>query len=257
MSNSQTIDKNFIMKWAVVFIAAAAIWFMPCNEVYSPEVKKFLFVTALGILLVAFELIDLMAVSMMFPIGYILFGLAPIDAAYGAWLGTTPMVVIGGYMIANVMDRIGLLKRIAYKCILLVGGSYYGLLFGVLIAGCILNTATGGNAWVIMAAFTFGLCKTFELGKTMDSALIMFVGALSAGASCVFIYTPYFMSILFNSAELAGSTYRPTWIQHFMLMLPYVIFVIALVLILPRIFSPTNKKITRQRIFPAGIQQTG
>ena len=241
MSNSQTIDKNFIMKWAVVFIAAAAIWFMPCNEVYSPEVKKILFVTALGILLVAFELIDLMAVSMMFPIGYILFGLAPMDAAYGAWLGTTPMVVIGGYMIANVMDRIGLLKRIAYKCILLVGGSYYGLLFGVLIAGCILNTATGGNAWVIMAAFTFGLCKTFELGKTMDSALIMFVGALSAGASCVFIYTPYFMSILFNSAELAGSTYRPTWIQHFMLMLPYVIFVIALVLILPRIFKPTKK----------------
>ena len=214
---------------------------MPCNEIYSPEVKKFLFVTALGILLVAFELIDLMAVSMMFPIGYILFGLAPMDSAYGAWLGTTPMVVIGGYMIANVMDRIGLLKRIAYKCILLVGGSYYGLLFGVLIAGCILNTATGGNAWVIMAAFTFGLCKTFDLGKTMDSALIMFVGALSAGASCVFIYTPYFMSILFNSAELAGSTYQPTWIQHFTLMLPYVIFVVLLVLILPRIFKPTKK----------------
>lgn len=241
MSNSQTIDKNLLIKWAVVFIAAAAIWFMPCNEIYSPEVKKFLFVTALGILLVAFELIDLMAVSMMFPIGYILFGLAPMDSAYGAWLGTTPMVVIGGYMIANVMDRIGLLKRIAYKCILLVGGSYYGLLFGVLIAGCILNTATGGNAWVIMAAFTFGLCKTFDLGKTMDSALIMFVGALSAGASCVFIYTPYFMSILFNSAELAGSTYQPTWIQHFTLMLPYVIFVVLLVLILPRIFKPTKK----------------
>lgn len=241
MSNSQTIDKNLLIKWAVVFIAAAAIWFMPCNEIYSPEVKKFLFVTALGILLVAFELIDLMAVSMMFPIGYILFGLAPMDAAYGAWLGTTPMVVIGGYMIANVMDRIGLLKRIAYKCILLVGGSYYGLLFGVLIAGCILNTATGGNAWVIMAAFTFGLCKTFDLGKTMDSALIMFVGALSAGASCVFIYTPYFMSILFNSAELAGSTYQPTWVQHFTLMLPYVIFVVLLVLILPRIFKPTKK----------------
>ena len=69
----------------------------------------------------------------------------------------------------------------------------------------------------------------------------MFVGALSAGASCVFIYTPYFMSILFNSAKLAGSTYQPTWIQHFTLMLPYVIFVILLVLILPRIFKPTKK----------------
>ncbi len=241
MSDSQTIDKNTLIKWAVVFIAAAVIWFIPCNEIYSPEVKKFLFVTALGILLVAFELIDLMAVSMMFPIGYILFGLAPMDSAYGAWLGTTPMVVIGGYMIANVMDRIGLLKRIAYKCILLVGGSYYGLLYGVLIAGCILNTATGGNAWVIMAAFTFGLCKTFDLGKTMDSALIMFVGALSAGASCVFIYTPYFLSILFNSAKLAGAPYAPTWIQYFTQMAPYVLFILVLVFLLPKIYKPTKK----------------
>lgn len=67
------MDKNMLIKWAVVFIAAAAIWFIPCNGVYSPEVKKFLLVTATGILLVAFELIDLMAVSMLFPIGYILF----------------------------------------------------------------------------------------------------------------------------------------------------------------------------------------
>lgn len=241
MTDSQTIDKNWMMKWAVVFIAAAAIWFVPCNEVYTPEVKKFLFVTALGILLVAFELIDLMAVSMMFPVGYILMGLAPMESAYGAWLGTTPMVVIGGYMIANVMDRIGLLKRIAYWCILKVGGSYYGLLYGVLIAGCILNTATGGNAWVIMAAFTFGLCKTFDLGKTMDSALIMFVGALSAGASCVFIYTPYFLSILFSSAKLAGVTYAPTWIEHFIQMLPYAVFILLLVFLLPKIYKPTKK----------------
>lgn len=85
---------------------------------------------------------------------------------HGAWLGTTPMVVIGGYMIANVMDRIGLLKRIAYKCILLVGGSYYGLLFGVLIAGCILNTAHGRQRLGYHGSFTFGLSKTFELGKT-------------------------------------------------------------------------------------------
>ena len=242
MSNSQTIDKNQLIKWAVVLISAAAIWLAPCNEVYTPEVKKFLFVTALGILLVAFELIDLMAVSMMFPIGYLAFGLAPMEIAYSAWTQTMPMVVIGGYMIANVLDRIGLLKRIAYWCILKVGGSYYGLLYGVLIAGCVLNTATGGNAWVIMAAFTFGLCKTFDLGKTIDSAIIMFVGALSAGASCVFIYTPYFMSLLLNAANAAtGTTHFLSWVQFFIHMLPYVIFILALVWVLAKIFKPTKK----------------
>lgn len=229
---------------------------MPGNEIYTPEVKKFLFVTAVGILLVAFELVDLMAVSMMFPVGYILFGLAPNASAYGAWLGTTPLVVIGGYMIANVMDRIGLLKRIAYWCILKVGGSYYGLLYGVLIAGCVLNTATGGNAWVIMAAFTFGLCKTFNLGKTMDSALIMFVGALSAAASCVFIYTPYFLSILFNSAAMAGADYTPSWTTYFVQMAPYLIFILALVFILPKIFKPT-KKLPGKEFFQQEYEKLG
>lgn len=256
MTNSKTMDKIMIIKWVITILAAATIWMIPCNEIYSPEVKRFLLVTATGILLVAFELVELMAVSMMFPIGYILFGLAPMEAAYGAWIGTTPMVVIGGYMIANVMDRIGLLRRIAYWCILKVGGSYYGLLYGVFIAGCILNTATGGNAWVIMAAFTFGLCKTFELGKTMDSALIMFTGALSAAASCVFIYTPYFLSILFHSASLAGGSHAPTWIQFFIEMLPYVVFILVLIFILPKIFKPT-KKLPGKEFFQAEYAKLG
>ena len=168
-------------------------------------------------------------------------GLVPMEVAYSAWHQTMPMVVIGGYLIANVLDRIGLLRRIAYWCILRVGGSYYGLLFGILIAGTILNTATGGNAWVIMAAFTFGLCKTFELGRSIDSAIIMIVGAFSAGASCVFIYTPYFMSLLLNAANSTGGHYALSWLQFFGHMLPYLLFIIGLTWLLPKIFKPTKK----------------
>ena len=187
---TQQVSKGTIVKWIISLGIPLMLLLFPTNETYTYEVKMFLLVTSLGILLVAFELIDLMAVSMMFPIGYMVTGLVPMEVAYSAWHQTMPMVVIGGYLIANVLDRIGLLRRIAYWCILRVGGSYYGLLYGILIAGTILNTATGGNAWVIMAAFTFGLCKTFELGRSIDSAIIMIVGALSAGASCGFIYTP-------------------------------------------------------------------
>jgi len=130
------------------------------------------------------------------------------------------------------------------------------VLYGVLIAGCVLNTATGGNAWVIMAAFTFGLCKTFNLGKTMDSALIMFVGALSAAASCVFIYTPYFLSILFNSAAMAGADYTPSWTTYFVQMAPYLIFILALVFILPKIFKPT-KKLPGKEFFQQEYEKLG
>lgn len=237
-----TKNKTVLLYWIIVFMTIAAIWIVPCNEFYTMAVKKYLFVTATGILLVAFELIDLMAVSMMFPIGYLVLGLVPMEIAYSAWTQTMPMVVIGGYLIANVLDRIGLLRRIAFFCILKVGGSYYGLLYGVFVAGCILNIATGGNAWVIMAAFTLGLCKAFDLGKSIDSAIIMFTGALSAGASCVFEYTPYFMSLLLNAANSAsGETYFLSWVQYFIHMFPYLIFLLALIFIMPKIFKPTKK----------------
>ena len=69
LSAKVSVPRSTLIKWGVVLAAAAMIWLVPCNDVYSLQVKEFLFVTATGILLVAFELVDLMAVSMMFPIG--------------------------------------------------------------------------------------------------------------------------------------------------------------------------------------------
>lgn len=255
-TTQNSIDKSAAIKWGISLFIGACILLIPTNPTYSYEVKMFLFVTTMGILLVAFELVDLMAVSMMFPIGYLISGLVPMEVAYSAWTQTMPMVVIGGYLIANVLDDIGLLKRIAYWCVIRVGGSYYGLLYGVLISGIILNTATGGNAWVIMAAFTYGLCKTFELGKSIDSAIIMLVGALSAGASCVFIYTPYFMSLMLNAANSTGGNYTLGWLQFFWYMFPYVLFIVGFTWLLPKVFKPT-KKLPGLEFFKAAYAELG
>ncbi|MEG6522940.1 SLC13 family permease [Desulfotomaculum sp. 1211_IL3151] len=244
------------LKWFVTIIIPIVILVLPETALYTYQVKMFLFVTTLGILLVAFELMSLMAVSMMFPVGYLVSGLVPMEVAYSAWTMTMPTVVIGGYLLANVLDRIGLLKRIAYWTILRVGGSYYGLLYGVLIAGFVLNTATGGNAWVIMAAFTFGLCKSFDLGKSIDSAIIMLVGAFSAGASCVFLYTPYFMSLMLNAAHTVDSSITLTWLGFLIQMLPYALFIFGFVYMLPKIFKPT-KKLPGKEFFATEYQKLG
>lgn len=250
------IDSGALMKWFITLIIPIIVLLIPETAAYTYQVKMFLFVTTLGILLVAFELMNLMAVSMMFPIGYLVTGLVPAVVAYSAWTMTMPTVVIGGYLLANVLDRIGLLKRIAYWTILKVGGSYYGLLYGILISGTILNTATGGNAWVIMAAFTFGLCKSFNLGKTMDSAIIMLVGAFSAAASCVFIYTPYFMSLLLNAAHIVDPSISLTWVGFFVQMLPYALFTVAFTWLLPKIFKPTQK-LPGKEFFAAEYEKLG
>lgn len=244
-ANTSQINKGALIKWAINILVPLVLFLIPETETYTYNVKMFLVVTLAGILMVAFEQVHLMAVSMLFPIGYMVTGLVPMDVAYSAWLQTMPLVVVGGYMITNVLNRIGLLKRMAYWCFIKVRGSYYGLLYSTFIVGCILNTVTGGNAWVMMAAFTFGLCMGFGLGKSIDSAIIMLVGALSAGASCMFIYSPYFMGLIWNAANTTlpegAEPYGATWVEFFWQNLPYLIFCLVFIWLLPKIFKPKHK----------------
>ena len=230
-----------MIQWAITAIIVMSVLLVPCTASFTFQIKMFIVVTALGILLVAFELLNLMAVSMMMPIGYLVFGLGPAEVVYSAWTMTLPTVMIGGYLLANILDRVGLLKRIAYWSVIRVGGSYYGMLFGIFIAGTILNIATGGNAWVIMAAFTYGLCKSFNLGKSRDSTLIMLVGAFAATSTCVFAYTPYFMSILLNGTHSVDPTIKLTWMQFFIHMCPYALFMVVFVWLMPKLLKPTQK----------------
>ena len=244
-ANTSSINKGALIKWGINIIIPLILFLIPETDVYTYQVKMFLIVTIAGILMVAFEQVNLMAVSMLFPIGYMVTGLVPMEVAYSAWLQTMPLVVIGGYMIAMVLNRVGLLKRMAYWCFIKVRGSYYGLLYSVFVVGCILNTVTGGNAWVMMAAFTFGLCMGFKLGVSIDSAIIMLVGGLSAGASCMFIYSPYFMNLLWNAANLTlpegAEPYGATWVEFFWQNLPYLIFCLVFIWLLPKIFKPKHK----------------
>lgn len=235
------MDRSSIIKWLITIAVGVVILLIPESADYTYEVKMFLFVTIVCIMLVAFEILNLMAVSMLFPMGYIMAGIMPMDVAFSAWTMTMPTVVIGGYLIANVLDRIGLLRRIAYFTVIKVGGSYYGLLYGIFIAGTFFNVATGGNAWVIMAAFTFGMCKAFDLGRSIDSAIIMFVGALSAASSCHFFYTPYFMTLLFAPMKTIDPNFQVSWMGYAFQMLPYTLFILAFIFIIPKIIKPTKQ----------------
>lgn len=220
---STSIDKKLLLKWAIAIIVPLCFLIPETTELYTQETKMFLLVTSLGIFLAAFELMSLMAIAMVFPIGYIMLKVASFDVVLAGWTNTVPLNVVGGYLLANVLDRIGLLKRIAYRCLLLTGGSYYGLLYGVFIAGLVINTITGGNAWIIMAAFTLGLCKSFKLEKSIDSSLIVMVGCLSAATSCAFLYTPYYMALLLDSVEAAGGIGAVDWFTFAWHMLPRII----------------------------------
>ena len=85
-TQAMKVDKGALIKWLITIAVPLILFLIPETDVYTYEVKMFLVVTVGGILLVAFEQVHLMAVSMLFPIGYMVAGLVPMDVAYSAWL---------------------------------------------------------------------------------------------------------------------------------------------------------------------------
>ena len=51
----QTINKNMLIKWIVLIAVAVIIMVIPANELYTPEIKKFIAITVSAILWIAFE----------------------------------------------------------------------------------------------------------------------------------------------------------------------------------------------------------
>lgn len=80
-------------------------------------------------------------------------------------------------IIANVFDHSGLMKRLTYRCILLVGGSYKGMLYGIAVTGIIMGICIPniGGRGALYAALAFGLCKALSLkpqGKAAGSVML-------------------------------------------------------------------------------------
>lgn len=59
------VDKGALIKWLITIAVPLILFLIPETDVYTYEVKMFLVVTVGGILLVAFEQVHLMAVSML------------------------------------------------------------------------------------------------------------------------------------------------------------------------------------------------
>lgn len=233
-------NQNLYLKWFITILVPVICFLIPVNQIYTHEIKMFLVITSFCILIIAFELMLLIAIAILFPFAYILTGAVPVEVALQSWTTTAPWVTLGGVILACIMDRVGLLKRIAYYCIIKLGKSYQGLIFGILLGGNILNFITGGQGWIPMAAFCYGICKALGVKKhSVDAALISLTGGISVSTSCFFFYTPFYMTVMLNNARTVVPDLSVNMYSFFIQMCPYVLFMIFYVWLMPKIFKPT------------------
>lgn len=184
-----------LVKWGVTIALPLFFWCIPLSADYTQQLRIFFAITTFVILLIAFDLMDVMIPSILLPTLYFLCGIAPVNVAFGAWTNTTVWMVLGALVLAFVLDECGLLQRIAFACICRCGGTFTGTMYGVFLAGCVVSFITFSQAFIIMIALTYGICRAIKLPRSMNAALLCFAGMLGAITTCVYIYNPAYLGL--------------------------------------------------------------
>lgn len=213
-----------LIKWLLTLGIPFIICLIPTTEVFTWEMRTFIALSLLFIFLVAFEMFNILIPSALLPTAYFITKIVPASVAFGAWTATVVWVVLGAFVLANVLEEVGLLKRIAYWCILKTGGTYAGTVWGTLIAAMLLSVVTFGNAYVLMAALCYGICKALDLGKSKEAAIIMTAGLLGVVTVRGVIYAPTVLSLINAGAQLVVPDFQINWFNELVDNLPVLLF---------------------------------
>ena len=128
--------------WLAAVILPAMILLVPESEALTLQIKLFLAVTLCAILIFALELMDNVIPALMLPLCYYALKLVPLTTAFQPWTTTIPWMCLGGFILTNIMLRTGLLKRVAYWCIVKTGGTYKGIIWGLIF---LVSSSTSSN----------------------------------------------------------------------------------------------------------------
>ncbi len=154
---------------------------LPITDLFTSQMKTFLIITVFAILAIALDTLPQSGITFLLPAFYVLFGLADASLAWYPWTMPTVWMIIGALLLVNTLESSGVLMRISYKIILIVGGSYKGIVLGLGLLGTFLNIILFGNAYIILAGLAYGLCKALSLEKFSKEATGIFLAAAIGG----------------------------------------------------------------------------
>ena len=96
MSRNSRIEKLGItklqaIKWIIAIILPVCIFFIPTTETFTQEMRLFFVLTGICILVMAFDLMEMLIPALALPLFYILSGLGTPAVVFKPWLGIVPV----------------------------------------------------------------------------------------------------------------------------------------------------------------------
>ena len=214
------------------------LFLIPCSGIYDMQMKLFFVSTVMAVLCFAFENVPQATVAITLPLFWIFFGVAPADTVFAPWTQYIPWYVLGGVVMAVVLEDTGLLKRIAFFCIEKVGCTYNRILIGIAITGFFCAIFIGDVSLPI-AALCYGLCKSLGLHRCKEAAGIMMVGAISALVPGMMTFQAPIMSMAF-AIDVTGPLELLGFFESLYMNLPLLLWYILCVAAAMLMFKPSR-----------------
>jgi len=166
-------------------------------------------------------------------------------------------MVIGAFLIAEVLTEIGLLQRVACLIVLKTGGTFQGLIIGITLAGFATTIMTCGNSFILMAALCLGICKTLNLERGKTTAAIFLAVIVGSVSSRIYLYNPIMLSVLNGAAkQVLGADFAITWNMQMGHLWPFVFSAVLCVIFLCIFYKP-EKPLNGKEYFQSILDQMG
>lgn len=243
----QKLNNKTKIMWAVSVIVPLLIMLIPLSDLYTSTIRTFFMITVFCLLLMAFDLLDMLAIALMLPGCYIAFGVTNAATAYSSWTGTICFLIVGAFILTNVMSEVGLLDRMAYWLLCRSGGSFNRMLYVMYFTSIILGICTFTNSFIITGTLALGICKTMNYKPQDKESLLLFI-ATYFGTICpqMYLYWPAYVSFVDAGGRNVLPDFSFPWYSPFIHNWPNIVFALAFIFIAAKIFGA--KKIT----FPGG-----
>jgi anion transporter len=238
------MDKSKKIQWGINLLIPIIIALMPTSESFTPEIKLFFSITIFAILLLAFESIHITITSLALPVIYIITKLAPPDLAFKSWSLDVTWLLLGGFMFTFALQSSGLIKRLAYKSILLVGGKFKGILYGLTFSGFILALVIpdAGARTVLYVALTLGICEALNLKQKSKAGSAVMIAGIFAALNPGNMYMSGSGQTLIPLNIAAGMGVNVTWMQYLTHMfVPVLIWSLINVVLLQLLLKPEEE----------------
>lgn len=240
---THSIQKNINMKYIIGWIFNIGIplfiCLLPVNDVFTMKIKMYLVVTLFFIFTLIFNNLNITLIGILMPICYIVLGVTNASIAFQSFGNHVIWLVLASFMLSDMMVKVGIAKRLVYKCMIITGGSYRGILFGVTLAAIVLTFVIPGKVHFLLAPLCYSLIQTLNMGKSSEAAGIMLTSAFACSTAGLFMYG----SNIVMMEELCASVfpYSLPWIDYITKNIPTIIFLFAIVFLFSILYKPQEK----------------